>query len=99
MNKGNIKKLDHILLGVVLGIIIPIIIMQLVLDYYSNLSLMDIIKNPFFSEIVNILKGVIFVNLGIFFLFYWRKKDKSARGVVLATLLYGGFYVYYSFFM
>ena len=99
MYKSSLKKLDHIVYGLILGIIIPLIVMHLWLQSYSNLNLLDIIKNPFFSEIVNILKGSLFVNLLIFFAFYWLKKDKSARGVIFATLIYGAFYIYYTFFM
>lgn len=99
MSKSGLKNIDHIIYGLILGIIIPIIVMHFWLQAYSNLSLIDIVKNPFFSEIVNILKGGIFVNLIIFFAFYWFKKDKSARGVIFATLIYGAFYIYYTFFM
>ena len=99
MYKSSFKKLDHIVYGLILGIIIPLIVMHFWLQSYSNLTLLDIIKNPFFSEIVNILKGSLFVNLLIFFVFYWLKKDKSARGVIFATLIYGAFYIYYTFFM
>ncbi len=93
------KKFDHILVGLIPGIILPIIIMYIILEYYSNLSLSYIIENPMFSPLVNDLKGALLVNLGIFFLFIWTKRDKSARGVVYATLLYGALYLYYMFFM
>ena len=99
MNKSELLKFNHIIFGLIAGLIVPTVIMHFWLGIYSNLSLLDLIKNPFFSEIVNILKGSIFVNLAIFFLFYWLKKDKSARGVIFATLIYGAFYVYYMFFM
>mgnify|MGYP000005814932 CR=1 FL=1 len=99
MNKSDFLKFNHLLIGLILGIIIPMLVMHFWLTSYSNLSLLDIIKNPFFSQIVDTLKGSIFVNLLIFFSFYWLKKDKSARGVVFATLVYGAFYIYYIFFM
>ena len=99
MNKDDLLKFNHIIVGALLGLIIPIIIMHFWLGMYLNISLLEVIRNPYFAEIVNILKGSLFVNLGIFFLFYWLKKDKSARGVVLATLLYGAFYMYYMFVM
>jgi hypothetical protein len=99
MFKEDLKKFDHLIIGLIFGLIIPIIIMHFWLGLYLNLSLYDVVRNPFFSEIVNILKGSIFVNLVLFFCFYWFKKDKSARGVVFATLLYGAFYIYYMFFM
>lgn len=99
MIKNSFKEFNHIVIGLVLGILLPYIIMYFWLQMYSNLSLMDIIFNPFFSEIVNVLKGSLFCNLGLFFLFYWLRKDLSARGVILATLIYGAFYLYYIVFI
>jgi len=99
MPNSKFLKLDHIAIGVILGIAIPLLIMHFRLQYFSNLSLYYIIKNPLFSEIVDILKGSIFANLPLFFLFYWLKKDRSARGVILATLLYGAFYLWYIIFI
>jgi hypothetical protein len=99
MAKSEFLKFNHSIFGLVLGLIVPVLIMHFWLEYYSNLSLLEVVKNPFYSEILDILKGALFANLGVFFLFYWLKKDKSARGVVFATLLYGAFYLYYMFFM
>ncbi len=99
MIKNSFKEFNHIVIGLVLGILLPYIIMYFWLQMYSNLSLMDIIFNPFFSEIINVLKGSLFCNLGLFFLFYWFRKDLSARGVILATLIYGAFYLYYIVFI
>jgi len=99
MIKNNFKEFNHIVIGLVLGLLLPYIIMYFWLLIYSNLSLMDIIFNPFFSEIINVLKGSLFCNLGLFFLFYSLRKDLSARGVILATLIYGAFYLYYIVFI
>jgi hypothetical protein len=99
MFKPSLFKFDHIAIGIVAGLIIPLLVMHFRLKYVSNLSLYYIIKNPFFSEIVDVLKGSVFVNLVIFFIFYWLKKDRSARGVIFATLIYGAFYLYYIVFM
>ena len=99
MFKEDLKKFDHIAIGVIIGLIIPITAMHLILSYYSNFTIEFLIDNPMFSGILDDLKGCLFINLGAFFLFYWFKKDKSARGVVFATLLYGAVYLYYMFFM
>ena len=99
MNNSKFLKFDHIAIGIVLGILVPLIIMHFRLQYFSNLSLYYVIKNPFFSEIVDILKGSLFANLALFFIFYWLKKDLSARGVILATILYGIFYLWYIIFI
>ncbi len=99
MNKNDFKKFDHILIGVIPGLILPVVIMASILGYYSSFTLEYIVENPMFSPLVNDLKGALLINLGIFFLFIWLKKDKSAKGVLLATLFYGAIYMYYMFFM
>ena len=93
--RGSFKEFDHLVIGLVLGLLLPYVIMYFWLQSYSNLSLYKIVVNPFFSELVNVLKSSIFANLALFFLFYWFRKDYSAKGVLLATLIYGAFYVFY----
>ncbi|MBL4592664.1 MAG: hypothetical protein JKX68_02490 [Flavobacteriales bacterium] len=99
MLKSDLKNFDHIVIGLTVGLIVPVVIMHFILEYYSNFSLMYLIKNPMFSPVLDNLKGALFANLGIFFLFYWLRKDKSSRGVVFATFIYGAVYMYYKFFM
>lgn len=99
MNKEDLKKFDHILIGLIPGLILPVVIMAAILGCYSSFTLEYIINNPLFSPLVNDLKGALLINLALFFLFYWLKKDKSAKGVLLATLLYGAIYMYYMFGM
>jgi len=92
-------KFDHILVGLIPGLILPALIMSIILSYFSSWTLQYIIENPMFSLLVNDLKGALLTNLGLFFLFYWLKKDKSAQGVVFSTLIYGAFYMWYAYFM
>ena len=99
MDKSDFKKADHILIGLIPGLIFPVLIMTAILGYYSSFTLEYIIENPMFSPLVNDLKGALLINLGLFFLFFWLIKDKSARGVLFATLLYAAIYMYYMFFM
>jgi len=99
MSKSDFLQFNHVAIGVVIGLIVPVTAMHFILSYYSNFTLQFLIDNPMFSGILDDLKGCLFINLGIFFLFYWLKKDKSARGVVFATFLYGALYLYYMFFM
>jgi hypothetical protein len=100
MNKEDLKKGDHILIGLLPALVLPVVIMAIILNYYaSNFTLQFIIENPLFSPLVNDLKGALLINLGLFFLFYWLKKDKSSKGVLLGTLLYAALYMYYMFFM
>ena len=100
MNKSSFKKGDHLLIGLIPALVLPVLIMSLILGYFSkHITLEYIITNPLFSTLVNDLKGALLINLGLFFLFYWLKKDKSARGVLLATLFYAAIYMYYMFVM
>ena len=99
MSKADFLQLNHIAIGAVVGLVVPITAMHFILSYYSNFTIQFLIDNPMFSGILDDLKGCLFINLGVFFLFYWFKKDKSARGVVFATFLYGALYLYYMFFM
>jgi len=98
MFKEDIKKFNHVLIGLIIGLITPVAIMQYLLQKYSNLSLVDLIVNPFFSPLLDNLKICLFINGVLFFLFYWFKKDKSAKGIFIATLIYAGFYIWYMFF-
>ncbi|MBI2280452.1 MAG: hypothetical protein HYU68_07155 [Bacteroidetes bacterium] len=96
---NTLKEFNHVIIGIVLGLIVPLTAMYVILKITTNMDLFYIIKNPFFSPVVDNLKGALFFNLGIFFLFFWLKKDQSAKGVIWATLLYGIFYIWYMFFM
>ena len=93
------NKFDHVLYGLIPGLILPVLVMYFILSYYSNFTLQYIVENPLFSPLVNDLKGALLVNLGLFFLFYYLKFDRSAKGVVFATLIYGAFYLYYIVFL
>jgi len=99
MNKSDLKKGDHLLFGLIPALILPVLIMSFILRSFSSFTVEYIINNPMFSPLVNDLKGALLVNLGLFLLFYWLKKDKSARGVLMATLFYGALYLYYMAFM
>lgn len=100
MYKEGLKHFNHIAIGLIIGLIIPLLTMHFVLKYNTpNFTLLYLIENPMFSPVLNNLKGCLLINLPIFFLFYWFKKDKSARGTVFATLIYGAFFLYYMFFM
>ncbi len=97
--KVGFRYFNHIVIGVIIGLLVPITAMKLILDHYTNFTIMYLIENPMFSLLLNDLKGCLFFNLAVFFIFYWLKKDKSARGVIFATLIYGALYLYYMFFM
>ena len=92
---------DNAILGLIVGLVAPLIIM---LGFwkvqFEHTSLMG------FYEVMiqsNNLPGLISIgllgNLGAFFLFYRLKLDVSARGVIMATFLYGLVIVILKFFV
>lgn len=90
------KKLDNVGLGAVFGLITPIITLYgFYLFKYNYLSFSD-----FYSKILlanNILLPSIslcvIANLLIFFIFIWTDRNYSARGVLLATMVYAGYVI------
>lgn len=94
-----IKK-DTVLRGLILGLIAPVIGF-----YLYKISFFNYFDMPkFFNHLVsnNLLSPVISLclifNAGAFYFFIKKNKLYSARGLVLATFLYGGVIVYLKFF-
>jgi hypothetical protein len=81
---------DNLVLGAFCGIIAPWIVML----FYYRINYYHLPPGTFlhktFYEIVFIplLSLCVIGNLGVFFLFIWTDKYKSARGVLFATMLY-----------
>ena len=85
-----IYKFDKFWIGLLLGIVIPFIAMYI---FY-----VDVFKDYTFNEYMakakqlNILTKIMSLcvvpNLGLFFLFDWKRMQNSQKGVLLATLLY-----------
>jgi hypothetical protein len=92
-------KKDSTVIGLTVGLIAPLIVMFIFWQInFGKLSFDD------FSELMlrgEKLSGLISVgllgNLAAFFGFYRSKLDVSARGVILATFLYGAVIVYIKF--
>ncbi|MCF8275804.1 MAG: hypothetical protein K9J17_03635 [Flavobacteriales bacterium] len=94
-------KKDSTILGLIIGFIAPLIVMLGFWKFqFGHTSL-----NGFYEVMVesNNLPGLISIgllgNLGAFFLFYRLKLDVSARGVIMATFLYGFVIVILKFFI
>lgn len=85
----NKEKLDKIWVGAIVGVILPgIALLVFYLSTYAYLTVPDFLRKMAFQAIlIKLLSLCAVVNLGGFFLFYQAKMDKSARGVVLSTLL------------
>lgn len=83
-------KYNNMGLGLIIGIAAPL--MTALVFYLASYS--DIKLGTFVSRLwqINILMPIIslcaVVNLGIFFLFMRKDKYASARGIILATLIY-----------
>jgi hypothetical protein len=86
----QIKKYDKLLLGLVLGIITPMIVLLVYYQvnfYYIRVD--TFLYETFMKRIfLPLLSLCVVGNLAVFFLFIQTDRYLSARGVVLATLIY-----------
>jgi hypothetical protein len=91
------RKFDSIAFGAVLGIILPLITFTIYyLVLHSYMPIVDFIAYLKGGEIfVATLSLCVIPNLLLFYIFIWTNRDKSSRGVILATLLYA-FWVAYN---
>ena len=92
---------DNTILGLIVGLIAPLIVMlgfwKVQFGHTSLIGFYEVMVQS------NNLPGLISIgllgNLGGFFLFYKLKLDVSARGVIMATFLYGLVIVILKFFV
>ena len=84
------SKFDAPIVGLVLGVIIPLI--GLFIFYKFNFKTLDFAE---FVDYINrkqmfpqLLSLSVVSNLGLFFIFIWKKFYYSAKGVIAATFLY-----------
>lgn len=95
------KRFDHIAIGFVLGMIAPVfgLFFYYLFTYRYQTSFSGFIE--FFSRLKIIVASISLAcyasNLPLFFLFIWREHNRSARGVLFATVLYTGWVVYQKF--
>jgi hypothetical protein len=84
------RKTDNIWLGLTAGIVLPFLVMFIFyLSSYAYLTVPTFLRNMVFSAIFfKVLSLCAIINLGTFFLFYQTKNDRSARGVIFATLIF-----------
>jgi hypothetical protein len=85
------KKInDNVFTGLACGFIAPLIVFII----YAKIkqpddAFADVIREFIRLKIFTVvLSFAAFVNLAVFFLFIWTDKEKSARGVLTATLIY-----------
>lgn len=81
---------DRLLVGWVIGIVVPLVFFLAFYQMkYSEMQFMVYLRNVWDMKIfLKIISLCVFPNLGFFFLFYRKKYDMAARGVIMATFMY-----------
>ena len=84
------NTVDRLLVGWVIGIVVPLVFFLAFYQMkYSEMPFMVYLRNVWDMKIfLKIISLCAFPNLGFFFLFYRKKYDMAARGVIMATFMY-----------
>jgi len=84
------SRIDRLVVGFIIGLLVPIIFFMIVYQIkYANIDFVTYIRKTWEMKIfLKILSVCVFPDLGFFLLFYRRKYDMAARGVILATFIY-----------
>ena len=84
------NNIDRLLVGSVLGFLVPVIFFMVVYQLkYAEMEFVAYVRSIWQMKIfLKILSLCVFPNLGFFLLFYRRKYDMAARGVIMATFIY-----------
>jgi hypothetical protein len=87
---SNRRKNDKITAGFLAGFLLPLFIfLTIYLVRYPDVTLFRYLSELWhFNVLLKIVSLCVFPNLFIFLLFYRRKMDFAARGVLAATFLY-----------
>ena len=92
---------DNTILGFVVGLITPLVVMlgfwQVQFGHTSLRGFYEVMVQS--SNLPGLISIGLLGNLAGFFLFYKLKLDVSARGVIMATFLYGLVIVILKFFV
>lgn len=89
MQKEN-SKYDRVLIGLVSGLILPVIVFFIVyLIGEHDVSFSEYLKSMWqIKALVKLGSLCVFMNVALFWIFLYLKFEKSARGVLAATILY-----------
>ena len=87
------SKYDNLQMGLVLGILAPFLTMVIIyLSKFTNYGFSELVdflvEKRVFTKIVSLC---VIPNLALFFLFLNKYKYKSARGILLATMIFAVF--------
>jgi len=90
MTSRNKRSIDRFGVGFVIGVLVPVVFFLVVYQLkYSAVEFLNYLRSIWQMKIfLKILSLCVFPNLGFFLLFYRRKYDMAARGVILATFIY-----------
>ncbi|MES2559775.1 MAG: hypothetical protein V4590_08550 [Bacteroidota bacterium] len=85
------KHKDSLLLGLLLGLLIPVV--GVAIFYYSKFAAIDIWQFIQVATQHKVLSPMLslcaILNLAIFYLFLNKNLYLTARGIILATIIYG----------
>lgn len=90
-SKKKKQKLDAIYYGIIPGMVAPALGFYLVFLAKNQLQLTfwEFVKYlSTYDTIPQALTLGVLANLLVFFIFIWTKKYESARGVIIATIIY-----------
>lgn len=84
------KRYDRILTGWLLGTLIPLVIFLITYWIkFSEYQFTTYLNNLWHMKVFfKILSLCVFPNLAFFLVFYKRKYDMAARGIIMATFMY-----------
>jgi hypothetical protein len=82
------KKINTIVAGVVTGLVIPVVFFMVF--YYAkfrNLDFISYYKQIYLGTLLPLLiSRCVLPNLLLFFIFNWVNREKTAKGIFIATL-------------
>jgi hypothetical protein len=90
------SRLDRMWVGTLFGVVVPFLTFVIYHSVkYGHMGIHNFVyyirNEGTFSPRISLC---VIMNLGLFFIFYKLKMDRSARGIILATFLYAGLVVY-----
>lgn len=87
----KMKFKDSLLFGLILGLLIPVL--GVLIFYYSKFAAVDLLQFIQVATKHKVLSPMLslcaILNLGTFYLFLNKNLYLTARGIILATILYG----------
>lgn len=94
-HKESVSALNNLVFGVVVGLLTPISFSPLIALFIKwrmkNIKSLEHIMNEIFQSPDQLSSFVclsVLINLPLFILFYYRKLDRSNKGMLLSTLLF-----------